>query len=113
MEFKALLINPAVDMTQLSDQLPNRRFRVVAGKRKVGSKKDYRNRLGKESPDEADSLTLFVHAARVGRQHVPSMEGFSGNSDFNPGSDDWWDGAMLENGTRFDPASVTDVLEVT
>lgn len=112
MEFRALLINPAVDMTQLSDQLPNRRYRVVAGRRKVESKKDYRTRLGKESPDEADSLTLFVHAVRLGRQHVPSMEGFSSATGFTPEDDDWWDGDHLENGTRFDAASVTDVLEV-
>jgi hypothetical protein len=111
LEFQVLLINPAIDMTQLTDQLTNRRFRVIAGRRKVESKKDYKARLAKESPDEADSLTLFVHAARVGRQLVPSMGG-GATSGLNPGDDDWWEGADLENGTRFDAASVTDILEV-
>jgi hypothetical protein len=111
MEFHTLLIHPAIDMTNLTDQLTNRRFRVVAGRRKVESKKDYKARLAKESPDEADSLTLFVHAARVARQLVPSMGG-GDSSGINPGDDEWWDGAVLENGTRFDAASVPDTLEV-
>jgi hypothetical protein len=111
LEFQVLLINPAIDMTQLTDQMTNRRFRVVAGRRKVESKKDYKMRLAKESPDEEDSLTLFLHAARMGHKFVPSMGG-EGNAGFNPGDDEWWDGDVLENGTRFDAASTTDVLEV-
>lgn len=109
MEFQVLMLNPALDLSLLTVQMSNRRFRTVAGRRKVESKKDYKSR-GNESPDEADSLTLFVHAARMGFKIVPSMT--NPGTFLNPGDDEWWEGELLENGTRIDAASMTDTLEV-
>jgi hypothetical protein len=73
-EFQYLLIHPQMDLTKLSQQLTNRRFRVLNGKSKVESKKDYESR-GFGSPNEADSLSLLVHAARKGSGLILSMRG--------------------------------------
>jgi len=106
MEFTVLLINPAMDLSKITPQLTRRLYRVLAGKRKVESKKDYKSR-GNESPDEADSLTLFVHAARVGEQVIPSMRG---GGDVDPDGDDGFDGNYYEGGARIDPSNQMDVL---
>lgn len=110
-EFCVLLIHPQMDMQTITPQITQRRYRVVNGKRKVESKKDFCSR-GNESPDEADSLTLFVHAARVGGNITPSMKG--GNSgDVGPDSDDWWEGLYYPGGARIDPSNQIDSLEGT
>lgn len=109
LEFGILLINPAMDLSKLSPQLTERLFRSVGGKRKVESKKDYKSR-GNDSPDEADSLTLFTHAARIGGQIVPSMRG-GGSETGNPGDDDWWEGNYHEGGVRIDPSNMSESLE--
>ena len=108
-EFTVLLLNPAMDLSKITPQLTERRYRVVGGKNKVESKKDFKDR-GNDSPDEADSLTLFVHAARIGGRLIPAMRGGAGNID--PGDDDWWDGNYYENGVRIDPSNQNDSLEV-
>jgi len=109
MEFSVLLLNPAMDLSKVSPQLTERLFRSAGGKRKVESKKDYKAR-GNESPDEADSLTLFVHAARKGGQIIPSMRG-QGEGTGNPDDDDWWEGDYHEGGVRIDPSNMSQSLE--
>lgn len=107
MEFGVLLLNPAMELSKLTPQLTQRLYRVVGGKKKVESKKDYKDR-GNESPDEADSLTLFIHAARVGEQVVPSMRG---DVTANPDGDEDWADSYYEHGSRIDPSNRVDTLE--
>ncbi len=107
-EFGYFLIHPSMDMSKLSQQLTNRRFRTRGGKVCVESKKDYKSR-GFESPGEADSLTLLVHAARKGSGVVPSMRGAS--VDGPAGDDDDWSGAMYPGGVRIDESNRSQFLD--
>lgn len=109
-DFKVVLINPQMDMSKITPQVTQRRFRVVAGKRKVESKKDFKAR-GNESPDEADSLTLLIHAVRMGKMITPSMKGTGGSSG-GPDEDEWWGDSLYPNGVRTDPSNETDTLQV-
>lgn len=90
-EFQYFLIVPGFDMEKLSPQLTNRKFRTSGGKTRVETKKDYMSRSSNgESPNEADGLTLLVHAARKGSGVILSMKmessdtGDGGDSDWNP-----------------------------
>jgi hypothetical protein len=106
-EFGYFLINPAMDTwAKISQQLTQRKFRSQAGKSKVEAKRDYIGR-GFMSPDEADSLTLFVYAGRKGSGVTMSMKGNSSGSE-NPADDDdeWYDGG----GVRIDASNRTDTL---
>jgi hypothetical protein len=108
-EFGYLLLNPALDLSKLTQQLTQRRFRTQVGKAKVESKADYKSR-GFTSPNEADSLTLCVHAARKGSGLV-----FSRRGDFidMPGADGWsddWPGSYPDS-ARVDPSSQSDFLD--
>jgi hypothetical protein len=107
-EFGYLLIHPSMDMTKLTQQLTNRRFRTKSGRKCVESKTDYKAR-GFESPGEADSLTLLVHAARKGSGVIPSMRGASVDS--NDSSDDDWNGAAYPNGVRIDESNRSSFLD--
>jgi hypothetical protein len=108
-EFGYFLIHPSVDMSKLNQQLTQRRFRTKSGGIKCAeSKKDYKAR-GFESPGEADSLTLLVHAARKGSGVIPSMRGASVEG---PGEDDDdWNAARYPGGVRIDPSNMSDHLE--
>jgi hypothetical protein len=79
MEFKSCLIHPQIDMTRLSTQLTQRLFRMLGKKSRVEKKQDYIAR-GFPSPDEADSFTLTVHAARIGSKITLSMTGATPSS---------------------------------
>lgn len=104
-EFGYLLIHPQIDLSKLSQQLTQRKFRTLGGKTKVEPKGDYMSR-GFLSPDEADSLTLFVHSARMGSGVVLSMRG---DSSTEPGDDDeWYDGQVSH---RIDFTNLPDVLD--
>jgi hypothetical protein len=96
-------------MSKLNQQLTQRRFRTKSGGIKVAeSKKDYKAR-GFESPGEADSLTLLVHAARKGSGVIPSMRGAAVDS---PGDeDDDWNSGRYPGGVRIDPSNMSDHLE--
>ena len=107
-EFQYLLLNPAIDMSKLTGQLTQRKFRIAGGKTIVEPKKDYVNR-GHESPDEADALTLLVHAARKGSGVTLSM-----NLEELPASDDsdgWMDEMVLRGGARIDESNRTQFLD--
>jgi hypothetical protein len=108
-EFGYFLIHPSVDMSKLNQQLTQRRFRTKSGGiKQVESKKDYKAR-GFESPGEADSLTLLVHAARKGSGVIPSMRGAS--VDMPGEDDDDWNAARYPGGVRIDSSNMTDHLE--
>jgi hypothetical protein len=104
-EFGYFLISPSVDMHKLSDQLQGRRYRVTGKKTRVESKKDYQGR-GKDSPDEADSMTLLINAARVAFSVVLSM---NNESEYLPdfGEDDEY----YKGGARVDLTNRNDSLE--
>lgn len=106
LDFKVMLVHPQVDVSKLTPQVTQRRFKVVAGKRKVESKKEFKSR-GNDSPDEADSWTLLLHAVRKGKMIVPSMKG-SGGSSGGEDEDDWWG----EDLCKIDPSNMTDTLQV-
>jgi hypothetical protein len=107
-EFGYLLIHPSMDMTKLTQQLTNRRFRTKAGRKCVESKTDYKSR-GFESPGEADSLTLLVHAARRGSGVIPSMRGVAVDGPGDEGDD--WNPAMYSGGARIDQSNRSDFLD--
>lgn len=107
-EFGYFLIHPSVDMTKLTQQLTNRHFKTRGGRKCVESKADYKSR-GFESPDEADSMTLLVHAARKGSGVIPSMRGAAVDG---PSQDDEeWNGAVYPGGARIDPSNRADFLD--
>jgi hypothetical protein len=106
-EFSYFLISPKVDMSKLSQQLTQRRFRAGSLTR-VESKTDYKSR-GFSSPDEADSLTLLVHAARKGSGVILSMKGESSLPDFDDQND--WPQADMMGGSKIDPSNRTDFLD--
>jgi hypothetical protein len=111
-EFQYFLINPELDLTKLTGQLTQRKFRIVGGKTRVEPKKDYVSR-GFESPDEADSLTLLVHAARKGSGVTLSMS-LDNVGELNPNYDDsdgWLDEITLLGGARIDESNRTQFLD--
>lgn len=110
-EFGFLMLSPDMPIGELTTQLTQRRYRSHAGKSKVESKKDYKDR-GFSSPDEADSLTLFLQAVRIGSKVIPSMRGGAVDArdagDTPPeDEDDLW---YNQRGVRLDPTSRSDVL---
>lgn len=104
-EFGLVLLHPSMDMGKLTQQLTQRRFYTKSGRKVVESKKDYKAR-GFESPNEADSLTLLVHAARLGSGVIPSMRGAAAESK----DEDDWGTASYPGGTRIDPSNRSDFL---
>lgn len=83
-EFGHLLILPSFDHTALADQLIKRLYRATGKRTRVESKQDYMSR-GYPSPDEADALTLMVHAVRNAFAVTLSM---TGADESLPGLDD-------------------------
>lgn len=63
LEFGYLIIDPSVDSSALFPQLTGRRF-LPGAKTKVEAKKEYMSR-GNTSPNEADAVSLLVHAVRM------------------------------------------------
>jgi hypothetical protein len=109
-EFGYLLIHPSMDMAKLAAQLANRRFRVLGGRSKTESKKDFESR-GFTSPNDADSLSLLVHAARKGSGQILSMRDSNAQSAGNVDSS--WYEAMYAGGARIDATNKTDFLDET
>ncbi len=71
-QFALLKLSPVIDFTTLLPQLTNRKFHPRK-QSQVDTKKEYMIQNGGKSPDEADSLTLLVHAARTASGVVPSL----------------------------------------
>lgn len=109
-EFQYFLINPAMDCSKLTPQVTQRRFRSSGGKSRVESKEEYIDRVpGNESPNEADSLTLFVHAARKGCGQIFSMRlDESGDIGVN---EEEWNTSEYKGGARIDTASRVEYLD--
>lgn len=105
-EFEYFFISPEVDMTKLQQQLTQRFFRIGAVT-KAESKRDYMSR-GYPSPDDADSLTLLVHAARKGSGFIPSMKGDSMMP--VPDDQDDWPSSGMQGGAKIDESNRSDWL---
>jgi len=111
MEFNYVLISPEMDLSKLTQQLTQRKFRTTGLRTKVESKKDYCSR-GFQSPDEADSFTLLVHAARKGSGVTLSMK-LDETSDM-PGSEDfdgWEQEVHMRGGSRIDETNRSQYLD--
>jgi hypothetical protein len=108
-EFTYLMLSPKLDMAKLGPQLTQRRMRSSGEKTRVESKKDYETRTQQGSPNEADSLTLFVHAARKGSGVTLSMKGEA----VVPSSswEDDWPHEGIENGVKVDSSNRSDYLD--
>jgi len=104
-EFGYLLIDPSMDMTKLTPQMTQRKYRSSGSKTKVESKRDFISR-GNPSPDETDSLTLLVHAVRKGSASIPSMQG--GDPEETNEEDAWYN--QFPGGARIDVTNQTEVL---
>jgi hypothetical protein len=107
-EFDYFLISPSVDITNLAQQLTQRRYRPGKSKR-VESKRDYMSR-GFSSPNEADSLTLLVYAARFGSGVTPSMKGDSVPLGHDGFDDDYWSD-RYPGGVYIDVTNKTEILD--
>lgn len=112
-EFNYFLISPEFDLSKITQQLTQRKFRTTGLRTKVESKTDYMSR-GFESPDEADSLTLLVHAARKGSGVTLSMK-LDESLDMPGGDADYWDGfeseMTMRGGARIDETNRTQFLD--
>jgi hypothetical protein len=106
------MLAPQLDMSKLSQQLTNRRFRVLNGKSKVESKRDYESR-GFSSPGEADALTLLTHAARKGSGIILSMRGKSVDVPGGEEDSDDWPTPGVMNGVKIDPTNMSDYLDTS
>ena len=109
MEFGYLLFSPAFDLTKLTPQLTQRKFRSVGTKKKVESKKDYMSR-GYSSPDDADSIALLVHAARRGQALVLSIRGDAQDSVDSEGPESWLREMEMKGGVYIDASNRGDHL---
>lgn len=105
-EYGYLLINPSLDVAELQEQVTTRLVKHSGLKSKVESKKDFMER-GHKSPDEADSLTLLVHAARKGSGVILSRLGEAVDAD---GDGDGWYDAQYKGGARISPDNRSDYL---
>jgi hypothetical protein len=107
-EFGYLLLHPIMDLGKLTQQLTQRRFFTRGSRKQVESKTDYKSR-GFESPGEADSLTLLLHAARKGSGVIPSMRGAAGPSFM--AEDEDWGRARYPGGVRIDVSNQSPTLD--
>lgn len=107
LEYGYLLINPNMDATELQEQTTTRLVKHSGMKSKVESKKDFMDR-GHKSPDEMDSLTLLVHAARKGSGVTLSRLGESADA-FDLEEDGWYD-AQYKGGARISADNRQDHL---
>lgn len=103
-EFGVVKLSDGVETDELYKQFTGRKYLAGAGaggKSKIQSKREYKAE-GNESPNEADSVTLLIHCARMASQVTPSMQLDGG--DYQPDDDD--DGPV-----RVDVTNRTDDLD--
>lgn len=109
-EFGYMLISPSMDLTLLAPQLTQRNSKPCGKQTRVEAKRDYMTRTGQASPNEADSLTLLVHAVRRGSGFIPSM--VPADADPSEGNeDDDFSSWQYPNGVRIDPSNRADFLD--
>jgi hypothetical protein len=77
LQAKSLSIGPFVATDKVFQELTSRQYSATdrAKKARIESKKEYKDRSNGLSPDQADALTLFIHAARKAVTSLPSVTG--------------------------------------
>jgi hypothetical protein len=77
LQAKSLAIGPFVATDELFSELTGRQYHATdrAKKTRIETKKEYKDRNNDASPDQADALTLFLHAARAANPGLPSLTG--------------------------------------
>jgi hypothetical protein len=105
-EFGYILLSPSMEITDLQQQCTQRLVKHGSHKSRIESKSDYKSR-GHKSPDEADSLTLLVHAARKGSGVTLSRLGEAVDAD---GDGDGWYDAQYKGGARITADNRQDYL---
>lgn len=98
-EFDCLKGAFALDTQKLFPQMTGRWFKATGSKSRVETKSDYKVRNQTDSPDEADSVTLLVHAVRKASGVILSMS--AENSGAEEGTDDDYDGYYVDVTNRF------------
>lgn len=74
LEFGYMKISPGVRLERLLPELSGRQYRIGSkGKVRVESKKEYKHRGNRKSPDEADAVTIMVHLVRHRSEIMPAM----------------------------------------
>lgn len=68
----AILINPIIPPQPIHTQLTSRRYKTGKNGIKVEAKEEYMSR-NQNSPDEADSLVMLVHAVRKNSDVIPGL----------------------------------------
>ncbi len=110
-EYQFMVINPALDVSKVEQQITQRKYVPSGKKSRIESKKDFVSR-GYQSPDEADAVTLFAHVCRKNSGVTLSMTGtVLGDSDaFDDES--WYEG-RYPGGVRIDVTNRTEHLSET
>jgi hypothetical protein len=102
MEFGYMRGHPSLETTELYPQMTGRLFRASGKFNKVEPKPDYRARHQGKSPDDADAVTLLVHAARkasgviLGMSAENTLAGDDDDGDYYGG-----DGVRIDITNRF------------
>jgi len=107
MEFGYMRAHPSLETTELYPQMSGRLFRASGRFNKVEPKPDYRARHAGKSPDDADAVTLLVHAVRKASGVILGMSAentLAGDSD--------GDYYGEENGVRIDVTNRWSSLEL-
>jgi hypothetical protein len=87
-EFGFLYISPILETEELYHQISDRREDTSGKKRKVESKPEYKSRNEGISPDEADAVTLLLHAVRAASGFLPAVVGAGSGGDGEEGNGD-------------------------
>lgn len=101
LEFNYLKMSPTIETGELFPQLTSRLYRASGKKATIESKVDYRSRFSGHSPDDADSLTLLVHAVRKGSGVVFGMDVESTTDNSEDDDDGWFSGPRISSENRF------------
>lgn len=100
-EFQYCFASPTLATDELVPQLTGRLFRSSGKKSRVETKTDYKSRHQNKSPDDADSVTLLVHAVRKASGFIPGMLAENSLEDVEDGDEDF-SGPRVDVTNRFE-----------
>lgn len=100
-EFQYCFASPGLVTDELVPQMTGRLFRSSGKKSRVETKTDFRSRHQNKSPDDADAVTLLVHAVRKASGFVPGMISENSSETVDDDEEDF-NGARVDVTNRFD-----------
>jgi hypothetical protein len=100
-EFQYCFASPTLATEELVPQLTGRLFRSCGKKSRVETKSDFKSRHQNKSPDDADAVTLLIHAARKASGFVPGMMAENSTESFDEDDEDY-SGSRVDVTNRFD-----------